>query len=162
MDTKEVKIQVPDGYEIDKENSTFECIKFKSIKKDITYNDICNTLFAEKQWCFYTTTDGGIRANTIDSSVISEKNNSTNKGQLEKILAMNQLLNIATYYNSRAEELDGLYTIGYNTTIHMYEVISGPFEINFGLLAYFIRKEDTQSVIDNPNFQEILYTVYRR
>ena len=162
MDTKEVKIQVPDGYEIDKENSTFECIKFKSIKKDITYNDICNTLFAEKQWCFYTTTDGGIRANIIDSSVISEKNNSTNKGQLEKILAMNQLLNIATYYNSRAEELDGLYTIGYNTTTHMYEVISGPFEINFGLLAYFIRKEDTQSVIDNPNFQEILYTVYRR
>lgn len=162
MDTKEVKIQVPDGYEIDKENSTFECIKFKSIKKDITYNDICNTLFAEKQWCFYTTTDGGIRANTIDSSVISEKNNSTNKRQLEKILAMNQLLNIATYYNSRAEELDGLYTIGYNTTTHMYEVISGPFKINFGLLAYFIRKEDTQSVIDNPNFQEILYTVYRR
>ena len=162
MYTKEVKIQVPDVYEIDKENSTFECIKFKSIKKDITYNDICNTLFAEKQWCFYTTTDGGIRANTIDSSVISEKNNSTNKGQLEKILAMNQLLNIATYYNSRAEELDGLYTIGYNTTTHMYEVISGPFEINFGLLAYFIRKEDTQSVIDNPNFQEILYTVYRR
>lgn len=162
MDTKEVKIQVPDGYEIDKENSTFECIKFKSIKKDITYNDICNTLFAEKQWCFYTTTDGGIRANTIDSSVISEKNNSTNKRQLEKVLAMNQLLNIATYYNSRAEELDGLYTIGYNTTTHMYEVISGPFEINFGLLAYFIRKEDTQSVIDNPNFQEILYTVYRR
>ena len=26
---KELKINVPDGYEIDKENSTFECIKFK-------------------------------------------------------------------------------------------------------------------------------------
>lgn len=162
MNTKEVKIQVPDGYEIDKENSTFECVKFKPIKKDITYDDICNTLFAEKQWCFYITIDGGIRANTIDSSVISEKNNSTNKGQLERVLALNQLLNIATYYNSIAEELDGLYTIGYNTTTHMYEVISGPFEINFGLLTYFIRKEDAQSVIDNPNFQEILYTVYRR
>ena len=161
MDTKEVKIQVPDGYEIDKENSTFECVKFKPIKKDITYNDICNTLFAEKQWCFYTTTEGNIIANTINSSVISEKNNATNREQLEKVLAMNQLLNIATYYNRIAEEPDGLYTIGYNTTTHMYEVISGPFEINFELLAYFIRKEDTQSVIDNPNFQEILYTVYR-
>lgn len=30
---KEVKIIPPDGYEIDKENSTFECIKFKEIKK---------------------------------------------------------------------------------------------------------------------------------
>lgn len=43
----------------------------------------------------------------------------------------------------------------------MYEVISSPFEINFGLLAYFIRKEDTQLVIDNPNFREILDIVYK-
>lgn len=30
---KEIKIKVPEGYEIDKENSTFKCIKFKPIKK---------------------------------------------------------------------------------------------------------------------------------
>lgn len=29
MEQKEIKITVPEGYEIDKENSTFECIKFK-------------------------------------------------------------------------------------------------------------------------------------
>ena len=29
--TKEIKITPPEGYEIDKENSTFECIKFKPI-----------------------------------------------------------------------------------------------------------------------------------
>lgn len=33
MEEKEFKIQVPEGYEIDKEKSTFECIKFKPIKK---------------------------------------------------------------------------------------------------------------------------------
>ena len=33
METKEIKIQIPKGYEIDKENSTFECVKFKPIKK---------------------------------------------------------------------------------------------------------------------------------
>lgn len=33
MDTKEIKIVPPEGYEIDKENSTFECIKFKPIKR---------------------------------------------------------------------------------------------------------------------------------
>ena len=32
METKEIKINIPKGYEIDKENSTFECIKFKSKK----------------------------------------------------------------------------------------------------------------------------------
>lgn len=71
METKEVKIQILDGYEIDKENSTFECVKFKPIKKDITYDDICNNLFAEKLWCSYITTDGYIRTNIIDSSVAS-------------------------------------------------------------------------------------------
>lgn len=30
---KEIKITPPDGYEIDKENSTFDCIKFKPITK---------------------------------------------------------------------------------------------------------------------------------
>lgn len=31
--TKEIKITPPEGYEIDRENSTFECIKFKPITK---------------------------------------------------------------------------------------------------------------------------------
>ena len=39
----EIKIQVPEGMEIDKENSTFECIKFKP--KKVTYKDIQNKLY---------------------------------------------------------------------------------------------------------------------
>lgn len=42
MEEKELKIQVPEGYEIDKENSTFECIKFKN-KKQLNYIDIQNS-----------------------------------------------------------------------------------------------------------------------
>lgn len=158
METKEFKVQIPEGYEIDRENSTFECIKFKLAKKYITYKDICKYIFNWRY--YYTDSCGCIKCNTTIN--IENVNNSINVKQLERVLALNQLLNITTYYNNIAEELDGLYTIVYNTTTHMYEVISGPFEINFGLLAYFIRKEDAQSVIDNPNFQEILYTVYRR
>lgn len=161
METKELKIQIPKGYEIDNENSTFECIKFKPVKRNITYNDICYILFEDKN-SFFITTKGNITDSKMRWDSAIAKNNATNKEQLEKLLAANQLLNIATYYNSRVEEPDGLYAIGYDTTTHMYEVISSPFEINFGLLAYFNRKEDAQSVIDNPNFQEILYTVYRR
>ena len=40
METKEVKITIPQGYEIDKENSTFECIKFKKIHQINTWKDI--------------------------------------------------------------------------------------------------------------------------
>jgi len=32
---KQVKIDIPEGYEIDKDNSTFELIKFKEIKKQL-------------------------------------------------------------------------------------------------------------------------------
>ena len=52
MQTKEVKIQVPNGYEIDRENSTFECIKFKP--KNIIYKDVCNKLFKELNGYFIT------------------------------------------------------------------------------------------------------------
>ena len=40
---KEFKVEVPKGYEIDKENSTFECIKFKEKKQTNikTWNDLC-------------------------------------------------------------------------------------------------------------------------
>ena len=39
----EIRIQVPEGMEIDRENSTFECIKFKP--KKVTYKDIQNKLY---------------------------------------------------------------------------------------------------------------------
>lgn len=34
----EFKIQIPEGMEIDRENSTFDCIKFKP--KELTYQEI--------------------------------------------------------------------------------------------------------------------------
>ena len=37
---KELRVEVPEGYEIDKENSTFECIKFKP-KGIKTWNNLC-------------------------------------------------------------------------------------------------------------------------
>ena len=35
MKNKELKIQVPEGYEIDKENSTFEKIVFKKVENEL-------------------------------------------------------------------------------------------------------------------------------
>lgn len=40
METKEIKIDIPKGYEIDKENSTFECIKFKKIHQVNTWRQL--------------------------------------------------------------------------------------------------------------------------
>ena len=159
METKELKIQAPEGYEIDKENSTLECIKFKPINKNIAYKDICDTLFIKK--CgFFISTNGNIVKEMFDYYSAIEKNNATNRKQLEKILALNQLLNIATYYNSRVKEPDDLYTISYNNFNDSY-CVSTRISYVTGITALFTRKEDAQEVIDNPNFREILNTIYK-
>lgn len=161
METKEFKVQAPEGYEIDKENSTFDCIKFKPLLTYVTYNDICNTLFTRNQWGFYITTDGGIRTNVIDSSVSSEKNNALNKKQLERLLALNQLFNIAEYYNKIHLITDTYYVILYDKKKSDYLVgTPSPF-YELGVRAVFNNEKDAQSVIDNPNFRELLDTIYK-
>ena len=40
---KELRVEVPQGYEIDKESSTFECIKFKPIRDIKTTEDLIET-----------------------------------------------------------------------------------------------------------------------
>ena len=48
----EIKIKIPEGMEIDRENSTFECIKFKP--KEITYDDIQNKIMPYTDTVFTT------------------------------------------------------------------------------------------------------------
>ena len=161
METKEFKIQIPEGYEIDKENSTFECIKFKSIiKKNITYRDICECLFKDKR-SFYIS-DRGEVSNCISICGAIDKNNAINKKQLERVLALNQLLNIAKYYNRLHIRIDKQYVILYDKRTQSYTVNSVSPCYRFGIEAVFNRAEDAKAVIDNPNFREILDTIYKQ
>lgn len=77
METKEFKIEVPEGYEIDEENSTFECIKFK--KKSVTLTDIMDKYKSE---CYYPI-----------------KILATSDNHMKKILAINSLILVAKYLN---------------------------------------------------------------
>lgn len=159
METKELKIQVPEGYEIDKGNSTFECIRFKPIKKDITYKDVCNTLFKNSTgYCI--SQYGEINFYTIGSNR-SDANNAPYGQQLKKILALNQLLNIAEYYNRLHTTGSNTYTIMYGKIDKIYYTSTTSITYLCGIKAFFNRKEDAQAVINNPNFREILDTIYR-
>lgn len=158
MESKELKIQIPVGYEIDKDNSTFECIKFKPIKKDITYKDVCNTLF-ENNTGYYIDQYGKINFYNIGTNRFNT-NNAPNGRQLKRLLALNQLLNIAEYYNN-------LHEIGINSVIkydklnQSYIATEAVTMYTRGIIAIFNRIEDAQAVIDNPNFREILDTLYK-
>lgn len=159
METKELKIQAPKGYEIDKENSTLECIRFKPIKKNITYKEVCDNVLNSG----YYTNNQGIIIGVIDYSdrVKTDKNNATNSKQLERILALNQLLNIAEYYNNKNISNKSSYIIYYSEILNRYSTSKAKSTYNNGVIAMFNRVEDAQAVIDNPNFREILDTIYK-
>lgn len=159
METKEVKINIPKGYEIDKENSTFECIKFKPVK-NITYEDCCKKLFPNIG--YYTTSHGEIINDGLSDEYITDLNNAPNKKQLERLLALNQLMNIAYYYNSKQYMRVGYY-IGYDKLKDVYfvEDLDNNFTQAAEITAMFMHAKDAQAVIDNPNFRSILDTLCR-
>lgn len=157
METKELKIQAPEGYEIDREESTLDCIKFKLIKKNITYKDVCNKLFEHS---YYFISEHGFPIFYTGKNKF-DANNALTSHQLKRLLALNQLLNIAEYYNRLHSTAINTYTIVYNKVDKMYHVDMSSSIYSFGIKAFFNRKEDAQAVIDNPNFRKILDTIYK-
>ena len=158
MEIKELKIQAPEGYEIDREKSTLDCIKFKPIKENVTYEDICNKLF--NRYYYFITNCGTISLYVGGNRL--KANNALTKKQLEKLLALNQLINIAEYYNKNTPEFNLRYRICYDSTDFCYKVITyAPYQYVLGIEALFNNQDDAQAVIDNPNFRTILDTIYK-
>lgn len=89
MKTKELKIEAPEGYEVDWENSSNNIIRFKPIKKKITYQDIINNIKAKNMG---VSVQFGLTKIGTDCFITSEK-------QLEQLLALNKLINVAEYLN---------------------------------------------------------------
>ena len=138
----QLTIDIPEGTEIDLENSDLAkgIVKFK--KKDITYENVEDALKLGKN---------------CKSIIINESNAS-------KLVALSRLMNIAKYYNgywkpdwSNIDKykyyityngVDDTYAVDYNS-IYTYSNI------------YFKNKEDAIAVINNPNFRDILDKIYK-
>lgn len=101
---KEMKIKVPEGYEIDKENSTYECIKFKSIKKKLpkTWEEFCETYPKRKGECWI---DDCSKIHNIDNSAglnrkpVEDSNLLPNAKYAKIILALYKLIQLRDCYN---------------------------------------------------------------
>lgn len=160
METKEIKINVPNGYEIDKENSTFECIKFKPIKKVLTYKDMAKELFDD---IYYFTDRRGKIDSAREVDTRDDKNNATHIKQLERLMALNQLLNIAEYYNKKnPKEEKKIHCINFDKRNLEYFIQDYTSSIVVrGLIPIFNNREDAKAVINNPNFKEILDLIYK-
>ena len=153
-------IDIPEGYEIDKENSTFECIKFKPIKKYLTYKEIAEKL--NKDICFFIA-KGKIQSYAQYASY-DNPGVANSYRQIEKILAINQLMNIAKYYNGDWKpdcnnKYELKYCISFTTITNTYNITSrAQTSLN---AIHFKNQEDAQAVIDNPNFRDILDKIYK-
>lgn len=98
MDDKELKIIAPEGYEIDREKSSFEKIVFKKKEVKITnYDDIAKNLFEHKLTYFITSV--GSIASYAPYVLGREPHNAPTREQLEWILAINKLQNVANFLN---------------------------------------------------------------
>lgn len=124
MADKEIKITVPEGYEIDRENSTFKCIKFK--KKALTYDDVARDLFKLKN-AFYINDRGKVRVTDSMIGCYTDATNGVTAKQLEQVLAFNKLLNVAEYLNEGwkpnfKDDFEFKYHLVYNNSYDRFEV----------------------------------------
>lgn len=92
----DIVIETPDGMEAYLEGNV---VKFKPIEKKLTYDDIAKELFLNKDIVFSDCQ--GLPARTIsDYSTYNHVNNCTSKRQAQKLVIINQLMNIAKYLNN--------------------------------------------------------------
>lgn len=136
----QLTIDIPEGMEIDLENSNLAkgIVKFK--KKDITYEDVEYTLKLGKN---------------CKSIIINESNAS-------KLVALSKLMNIAKYYNKDWKpdwnnSDKSKYYIRYNTGTY---AVDCNYTYNYGNI-FFKNKDDALEVIYNPNFRDILDKIYK-
>ena len=92
METKELKIEVPQGYEIDRQKSTFEKIVFKKIPENPkTWEEYCELTKGIPS--FYSTLNG------VDTNKYSgEYNEFTTKERAEQFIALGKLLQLRDYW----------------------------------------------------------------
>ena len=94
---KEINITAPEGYEIDKENSTFECIKFKKKSEANIWRDI-KTL--KGIYIKYTSDLAYINTGNIVAykNNLCDKNIFINEQYAKSALAMAQISQLLPYY----------------------------------------------------------------
>ena len=128
----EIRIQVPEGMEIDRKNSTFECIKFKP--KEITYQEIAK------------------KFQPYNSSVC------TNTDHLSKLVTFKKLLEVADYLNGDWK-LDWnnynqcKYYISYSSKTRTF-FIQNCWYVSFGIVC-FSSKENALKAIEIIGEEEL-------
>ena len=150
MKTKELKIQVPEGYEIDKENSTFEKIIFKKVENKLPESweelKIINGFFVSNLSDIERVNDNCVTAN-------QNKNVFPTKEEAEACIALAQLCQLRDRYN-------GDWKPDYNKNNDKYTIIycSGKIDISFTVYTQRILSFKTVELRNKflENFRDLI------
>lgn len=151
---KPVEFDLPNGYVIDKEHSDLDkgIIRFKS--KWLTLEQIYNMAKATN----YHTYLSEIKDFTDDKSCTVR----------DKLIALANLMDIASYFNGGWEYNVTEKVVGYS--IAYYKFVEKPHysvcKLDTSVYTYygspvFKNEADAQYVIDNPNFRDILDSIFK-
>lgn len=158
MKTKELKINIPEGYEIDKENSTFECIKFKPIKKALpkTWEVFCEIYPRRRgeSWIDDISQIQNIYTNECSNRrCIEDKNLLPNEKYAEAILALCQLIQLRDCYNDGWRPDFNDISSKYHICVYKNEVNTGD---TFGLNRILIFKSAKLRDQFLENFKDLI------
>lgn len=150
MEEKVIKIEIPEGYEIDKEKSTLEKIVFKL--KEQSLKSICSIyrkLFYGQK-AYYFNKYGKIENTIICAEDYKNLNNCTSEKQAKKLLAINQLMNVAKYLNEGWQP-DWNNYIEKKYTIYIEKNTKVSIDVNYCInrgIVYFKTEKLAQKAID--------------
>lgn len=102
MEKDNIKIiYIPKGYIIDKEQSTDRYIRL--VKEVNSYIEVLIEFFKENN-CYFIKDDNTISEKKFSSDVIDIREiNATSKRQIDKLISLNKLMNVAKYLNNTCE-----------------------------------------------------------
>ena len=115
METKEVKIEVPQGYEIDRQKSTFEKIIFKKIPENPkTWEEYCSLM--EGKTVYYINCN-----NIIVSRFYDDHNKFITKERARQFIALGQLMQLRDYWVRGYKEFKYALLVTRNENILVYD-----------------------------------------
>lgn len=96
-----MKIIPPEGYEVDKENSTFECIKFKPIKEALptTWEEFCKVYPIQEGEAYINHVSMVVTLDFSRNRSFNNKNILPSEEMAEAVLALCQLIQLRDCYN---------------------------------------------------------------
>lgn len=139
---KSLVIVAPEGYEIDKEKSTFDKIVFKKKEEEIkSYEDIAKKLFCNKTIYYTDRYSDIIKADGWFIYNLDNENNAPTKEQLEWILALNKLRNTALVLNDGwkpdwSDESTAKFMIFYEYTDKIIGVYHAATKVQFSSVYF--------------------------